>query len=511
MRECVIYARVSSKEQEREGFSIPAQLELLREYARRYDLKILQEFTEAETAKSAGREKFGELLNYIQARKTPLVVLVEKTDRLYRNIKDHVLVDDLIREKKTEIHLVKEGEILGEKATSHVKLIHRIKTAIAQNYVENLSEEVIKGQRQSVVEGNFPWPAPYGYQKINKLMLPHPDNARYVQEAFRLYSTGLYSIDACIKRLQESGLVYKPHAHKIGKTKLNEILKSRIYIGQVEYKGEVFPGKHEPLISMDTWFSVQLHLRKGNKPMTLDKKDFTYKGLLSCGECGAPLVGEHKKGGKYTYYRCVSMKNGCTQGYVNETVIDVQVQEHIDRMEFTEDLKASILEAVKGMDDIHDQTYQDELTALNNQLTRVRNARKKAYLDKVSGVIDDDLWIEISDETQNQIDSLEAKLARLNKADRSFYETAELYLELPESLNLVWKSATSSEKKGLLNLFTSNLKVKDGKADIELKEPFYYLSKTAFSTEWRGAPDRLRTFLTQHSFTIRELHKSLCT
>jgi DNA invertase Pin-like site-specific DNA recombinase len=32
-KQAVIYARVSSKEQDKEGFSIPAQLKLLKEYA----------------------------------------------------------------------------------------------------------------------------------------------------------------------------------------------------------------------------------------------------------------------------------------------------------------------------------------------------------------------------------------------------------------------------------------------------------------------------------------------
>ena len=46
----VIYARVSSKEQEREGFSIPAQLELLRKYAKQQEMTVLQEFVDVESA-----------------------------------------------------------------------------------------------------------------------------------------------------------------------------------------------------------------------------------------------------------------------------------------------------------------------------------------------------------------------------------------------------------------------------------------------------------------------------
>ncbi len=51
----VIYARVSSKDQEREGFSIPAQLEMLHQYSADCGFSVLREFIDVETAKRAGR------------------------------------------------------------------------------------------------------------------------------------------------------------------------------------------------------------------------------------------------------------------------------------------------------------------------------------------------------------------------------------------------------------------------------------------------------------------------
>ena len=56
MRQAVLYARVSSKDQEREGFSIPAQLKFLCEYAQTHEFHILREFVDVETAKTTGRK-----------------------------------------------------------------------------------------------------------------------------------------------------------------------------------------------------------------------------------------------------------------------------------------------------------------------------------------------------------------------------------------------------------------------------------------------------------------------
>src|SRR5215475_1015088 len=89
----VLYARVSSKDQEREGFSIPAQQKLLRQYAHDQRLTIVREFVDVETAKQAGRGGFGEMLAFLRTDPSCRTILVEKTDRLYRNIKDWVTVD----------------------------------------------------------------------------------------------------------------------------------------------------------------------------------------------------------------------------------------------------------------------------------------------------------------------------------------------------------------------------------------------------------------------------------
>jgi site-specific DNA recombinase len=88
-QDAVKYGRVSSKEQEKEGFSVPAQFKLLDQYAKAQGLKIVREFVDVETAKKPGRAGFDEMVKLLK-RSSVRVLLVEKTDRLYRNLKDYV-------------------------------------------------------------------------------------------------------------------------------------------------------------------------------------------------------------------------------------------------------------------------------------------------------------------------------------------------------------------------------------------------------------------------------------
>src|SRR6202048_3285079 len=119
-RQAVIYARVSSKEQEKEGFSIPAQLKLLKEYAAANALAVAQEYVDVETAKQTGRAAFGEMVAYLKSHPSVRVMLVEKTDRLYRNLKDWVTVDEL----DVEMHFPKEGVVLSRESRSSEKFMH---------------------------------------------------------------------------------------------------------------------------------------------------------------------------------------------------------------------------------------------------------------------------------------------------------------------------------------------------------------------------------------------------
>jgi site-specific DNA recombinase len=155
----VCYARVSSKDQEREGFSIPAQQKLLREYARQHRFTIMREFVDVGTAKQAGRGGFGGMLAFLKATPSCHTILVEKTDRLYRNIKDWIIVDGL----DLQVHFVKENAVISKDSRSSEKFMHGIQVLMAKNYVDNLSEEVKKGLREKADQGHYPGVAHVGY------------------------------------------------------------------------------------------------------------------------------------------------------------------------------------------------------------------------------------------------------------------------------------------------------------------------------------------------------------
>src|SRR5215470_1518133 len=285
MKEAVIYARVSSKEQEREGFSIPAQLKLLREYSYRNYFHVLQEFVDIETAKTTGRQNFEEMVKFFKHNRDCRIVLVEKTDRLYRNLRDAVTLEDL----DIEIHLVKEGQVISKDAKSQTKLIHGMHLVLARHYIENLREEVKKGMREKAEQGMYPGRAPFGYRNniAERRIEVHPQNALIAKRIFELYSSGQYSL-AVLRTIirAETGKTFS-------KSHLHTTLTNPFYIGNFVWGGRTYRGTHDILIDPALYERAQAVLIGHNKPK-YRKQQIAFRGLLRCAQDNCTITAERK-------------------------------------------------------------------------------------------------------------------------------------------------------------------------------------------------------------------------
>src|SRR5713101_7622733 len=317
----VLYARVSSKDQEKEGFSIPAQLRLLRDYATNRGLVIAQEFTDVETAKASGRTNFNEMLLYLKKHQTVCrTILVEKTDRLYRNIKDYATIDEF----DVAVHFVKENEIISRSSRSNEQFVHGIKVLMARNYSQNLGEETVKGMTEKACAGIYPSCAPVGYRNADgpdgkRVIVSDLDAAPMITELFGRFATGRYSLRALVKEANGEGLQLR--GRKLYSSVVHQILRKRLYSGDFDWDGRTYTGSHEPLVTRECWQRVQelLDARAENKTRKV-KHDFAYTGLVHCGHCGCLFVGELKKG-RYVYYHCTGNRGKCPEPYTREEIL----------------------------------------------------------------------------------------------------------------------------------------------------------------------------------------------
>src|SRR6202166_5054375 len=368
--QAVIYARVSSKEQEEEGFSIHGQLRLLHEYARSANLNVVRAAVDVETVKRTGRQNFEAMLTFFRRTRSCKVLLVEKTDRLYRNLKDWVSVDDL----DLEIHFVKENVALSPGSRSAEKFMHGIKVLMAKNYIDNLSEETQKGMREKAEQGIYPSWGPIGYRNIDgpngkRLIEPDPDFAPLVTRLFETYATGSQSLKELTHLARAWGLTFRSGT-QMSKSAVHRILRNPIYMGRFRWAGIEYPGVHQPIVSGQLFEAVQQRLegRSAIGPHPI-KHDFAFSGLVSCGHCGCSFVGEIKKG-RYVYYHCTGYKGKCPEPYTREEILEKKFTELLRGISFSQEVLAWVTQALRESHVEERQCHEEAITKLQREHRR---------------------------------------------------------------------------------------------------------------------------------------------
>jgi DNA invertase Pin-like site-specific DNA recombinase len=306
-----IFCRVSSKEQEDTGYSLPAQEKFLRDYAEKQGLEVAKVFAISESAAGKTQRKvFIEMIAYVRKHDIPTII-VETTDRLTRNFADVPMIDLWITENEAhQVHLAKEGCILHNSSRSHEWFMWRVKVATAEYYVRLLSENVKKGQKEKIAQGWIPTKPPNGYKTIgetgHKIHVVNEDTAPLVRKMFELYATGNYSTKRLSKKMYAEGM-RSQLGHQLPHSRIHSLLRDPFYIGKIRWNKEVCDGKQEPLITVELFNKIQAMLKSKTTPK-YRKHNFLFRGLIKCSGCHNSITFETAKGHIYGhcnhYHEC---------------------------------------------------------------------------------------------------------------------------------------------------------------------------------------------------------------
>jgi DNA invertase Pin-like site-specific DNA recombinase len=473
--QAVLYVRVSSKEQEKEGFSIAAQLRLLREYAARLGFVIVKEFVDVETARRSGRTHFNEMVAYLKRHHEMCrTILVEKTDRLYRNPKDWVLLDEL----DVDIHLVKENEIASPNSRSSEKFMHGMRVLMAKNFIDNLSEETKKGMLEKARSGVYPSYARVGYRNTDgpngkRVISPDPEAAPTIADLYTRFATGQYSVEALVAELRAEGVTLR--GRRIFNSLVHQILRNRLYMGDFDWDGVTYEGTHEPLVSRDCWERVQELLDKRAETKTRKvKHDFAFSGLVQCGHCGCLLVGELKKH-RYVYYHCTGNRGKCPEPYTRQEVLTHEFLNVLRELVIPQPVLDWLGDAVVESDRTERAARERTVKRFWTDHQRLSARIETMYLDKLDGRITQEFFDQCSAGWCREQDAIIGKINRIRSSAPAPVEAAVDALSLTSRACELFEQQTSSEQRRLLQLLIREAAWKEGKLWTTLFEPFEVL------------------------------------
>ncbi len=336
-----LYARKSTEEEERQIMSIEAQLAELAEYAKREGIKIAETFIESKSAKSPGREVFGQMMKKIDKSNYPIGILAWHPDRLARNSIDGGQIVYLIDTKKV---VALKFPTFWFEPTPQGLFMLQVAFGQSKYYSDNLSENVKRGYRQKLRRGEYPTLAPLGYVNDAKTrtIVPDPLKAKIVNKVFEEFGTGQYSLRAISERLSFWGVVSRSGKPR-SKAAIMKMLTNPTYIGIIRYNGECYEGGFPPIIPRATFEAVQNVLKERAKPrMHKPTHLFPFVKLLKCGECGSSITAQFAKGngGIYRYYRCTKkLHTGskCSQPYILESSLAKLFIEKLQEVALSDD------------------------------------------------------------------------------------------------------------------------------------------------------------------------------
>lgn len=480
----VIYARVSSKEQEETGYSLPSQIKLLEDYAARKDFKVVRTFAVPESASGAKERKvFREALEY--AKKNNIShLLCEKVDRLTRNLKEAVTANDWIGENgDRRIHFVKQNLMLHTNSSSDEKFRWDIEIVLAKKYIANLSEEVKKGQKEKIAQGWLPTKPPIGYKTVGekgrKIHVLDESKAPLVKKMFELYTSGTYSLKRLVETMYEEGLrTYG--GNKLVKSRIADTLGDPFYYGKIRWKQELYEGKHEPLIAQELFEKVQSLLKSKSTPK-YSKHLFLFRGLIRCAECNGTITWEQQKG--IIYGHCNHYRDCKQTTWSKEKEVEAQIMPSLKKLELQSPrLTEKIREALKKNHQTEIEYHNATLGELQRRYEQIQNRFDKLYDDKLDGRISADFYERKFQEYAQEKETITSSISKHSQANTKYFELGMNLYEVSQQATEIYANKASEKKQQLLSLVFEELLLNEGKLTAKYSPAFSILAQAVQAT-----------------------------
>lgn len=477
MKRCFGYVRVSSVRQG-DGVSLAAQREAIQAFASRSNIEIVKWFEEKETAAKRGRPIFNHMMKELHRGKAHGLV-IHKIDRSARNFADWAKIGDLA-DAGIDVHFATESLDFRSRGG---RLTADIQAVIAADYIRNLREETIKGINGRLKQGLYPFRAPIGYLDNGggKPKTPDPVRAPLVQTAFELYASRRYSLRPLLAEMHRRGLTGY-NGKPISLHGLENILNNPFYAGIIRIKrtGMTYHGTHESLIAPSLFERVQA-IKSGKSGPKITRHDHTYRGLFRCGHCDGPMVPELQKA--HVYYRCT--KQDCP----TKTVREDAIAEAIDACLLHTQLSVPDLVAFDVR--IEDWIASDEGQELE-KAWQLRRANLQDRIDRLTDALIDRLIDREAFGERRQRLAVEEEA--LENERREWGDKAKkaahmrTLIELANSLVQNHRLAKSAEKRQLIEMTTSNRRVRGKEIYMEPSNWLHEVEDTLGVSV--GDPDR---------------------
>ena len=470
------YSRISTVEQG-EGTSLEDQEKSIKKFAKKFKIKLDKIYEEKVSAKKTGkRPLFDELIKNLENNSVDIAIFAY-LDRMARNFTDGEKLLNLVEEKGLILVFLKENMVLKAPVRPAEAHLFFSLLGFANYQVRQSNEKCKAGIRSRSHKGFRPNRPPYGYcnAKDKNKALVMKTRAKFVQKAFELYDTGLYSLKETTQKLYELGYKYELQSSKIIPVQsLTSMLKNKFYTGEYDVKqdGKTANGNHEAIISKELFERVNKRLKLN--PKAPRKYNLLYSKLIKCSTCGYYMTGDVKtkqNGKQYIYYRCTN-PNCTDRQHCKETVINSEVERYL------RELRLNLIP-----EKIVQNVLKSELSELKKELSVLkRNISRKYDMERSHKEFIESNDIDNKEYIKQGFDKINEKYGNLDeKITHKKQQIALIEAKSKDIFNKrfseVYSDFDQKTKRAVLNLITNTFKCNDNKLKITFKSAFRKIRK----------------------------------
>ncbi len=314
-KKAIIYCRVSSQKQKKEGHGLDAQEHRCRQHAVSKGYKVLGVFKDDITGGTDDRPGMERAKKFLEenAINEKITVIVDDIKRWARDVTVHFALRAAIESRNG----VLESPNFNFGDSPEDKFYETIMAASAALEKDQNQRQVKQKMKARLEKGywTFDCPPGYRYEKKpdhGKILVPDEPMASIIREGLKQFHDGLLETPADFARyLYSNGFMHRKKAKKEYVQQAMRILTRILYAGWVEYGAwgvKRKKGHHEGLISIEMFDAIQERLRKPQSGFSRRdvNEDFPLRGFILCCGCNEPLTASWSKGRtkQYAYYRC---------------------------------------------------------------------------------------------------------------------------------------------------------------------------------------------------------------
>ena len=410
-----LYARKSTESEDRQVASIDSQIKELEKMAKRNNCEIVETFEESMSAKAPGRPIFNEMISRIE-RGEAEGIMCWKLDRLARNPVDGGKICWFLQEGIIQ-HIQAYSQ--NYYPTDNVVMMY-VELGVANQYIRDLSQNVKRGLNSKAERGWYPNKLTLGYmhnpikERVSKEIINDPDRFHIVRKMFDYVLSDKYSVTKVLNIATKDWGLRNNRGGKIALSTFYRILTDSFYYGMYEYpknSGDLYKGKHKPMITRDEYDKVQTILGRKGKPRP-KTHEFAFTGMIRCAECGSMITAEDKikrqKNGNihyYTYYHCTKKKNlNCSQKNIRRNKLEEQISNILEEVEIPSSFRDWALEALRAKNEGESKQRGEILHSQQRQYNNCVNKIDRLIDMRASDEITEDEFISKKKElTQDKV------------------------------------------------------------------------------------------------------------